>query len=127
MSAGAVGSADVVSGAFPVWASAAAAFPGERVSAPSLRGPELVGGGVLEAGGSPRVGSWCSLLGRCPGARVWVLAARSYVWSAVGGGGGSGTLLCLVLFGHKIRRGGVRAEKSSDLEQFVKEGVVFLE
>lgn len=85
------------------------------------------GGGVLEAGGSPRVGSWCSLLGRCPGARVWVLAARSYVWSAVGGGGGSGTLLCLVLFGHKIRRGGVRAEKSSDLEQFVKEGVVFLE
>lgn len=66
---------------------------------------------------------WVAVLGQGSGSlRLAVTFGR-----LSGVGGGSGTLLCLVLFGHKIRRGGVRAEKSSDLEQFVKEGVVFLE
>lgn len=92
MSAGAVGSADVVSGAFPVWASAAAAFPGERVSAPSLRGPELVGGGgarsrrvspcwllVLSSGSL----SWGKGLGPC-GSQLRLVGCRGWggVWDA---------------------------------------------
>lgn len=88
MSAGAVGSADVVSGAFPVWASAAAAFPGERVSAPSLRGPELVGGGG------------CSKQEGLP-----VLALGALFWVAVLGQG-SGSLRLAVTFGRLSGVGG---------------------
>lgn len=66
---------------------------------------------------------WVAVLGQGSGSlRLAVTFGRL---SGVGGGLGRCCAWCFLDIKYVV--GGVRAEKSSDLEQFVKEGVVFLE